>query len=155
MERPDPADTPSPAAGRVRVTSPLATARTHAPRTVRQEIDEASGVGEVYIRSLVRSQLRSALAVVTVLVAGVGSLPLGFALLGGLADAQVGPVPLPWIVLGVLVYPALLLVGWLYVRRAERAEADFAALVHAPEPGRGQQDGSPAGVPGRGRQDGT
>jgi hypothetical protein len=120
---------------------------------VRQEIDEASGVGEVYIRSLVRSQLRSALAVVTVLVAGVGALPLAFTLLGDLAGARVGPVPLPWIVLGVLVYPALLLVGWLYVRRAERAEADFAALVHPPELDRRDDAPDPAGVPGRGRQE--
>ena len=87
----------------------------------------------MYIRSLVRTQLRSALAVVTLLAVGIGSLPLAFTLLPGLARTQVGPVPLPWIVLGVLVYPALLLVGWVYVRRAERAEADFAALVEAAE----------------------
>jgi hypothetical protein len=117
----------------VRVTSPLASAPTHAPRSARQEIDEDSGVGEVYIRSLVRTQLRSAVAVAVALLVGVGSLPLVFALLPAAADARVGPVPLPWLLLGVGVYPLLLLVGWLYVRRAEAAEADFATLVEAAE----------------------
>jgi hypothetical protein len=102
-------------------------------RSARQEIDEETGVGEVYIRSLVRTQLRSALAVVAVLAVGVGSLPLVFAFLPDLAEVRLGPVPLPWLVLGVLVYPALLVVGWVYVRRAEAAETDFAALVDAAE----------------------
>lgn len=120
--------------GRVRVTSPLTAASTpHVRRSARQEIDEETGVGEVYIRSLVRTQLRSALAVVVLLVVGVGSLPLAFALLPDLAGLHLGPVPLPWLVLGVLVYPVLLLVGWGYVRRAEAAESDFATLVEAAE----------------------
>ena len=38
-------------------------------------------------------------------------------------------VPLPWLLLGVVVYPFLVLLGWLYVRRAERNERDFADLV--------------------------
>lgn len=122
------------ARGRVRVTSPLAGPATpHVRRSARQEIDEETGVGEVYIRSLVRTQLRSALAVVAVLAVGVGSLPLVFAFLPDLAEVRLGPVPLPWLVLGVLVYPALLVVGWVYVRRAETAETDFAALVDAAE----------------------
>ena len=35
----------------------------------------------------------------------------------------------PWLLLGVLVYPWLLLLGWRYVRRAEANERDFADLV--------------------------
>jgi hypothetical protein len=38
-------------------------------------------------------------------------------------------VRLPWLLLGVLAYPFLLLVGWVYVRMAERNERDFAELV--------------------------
>ena len=95
----------------------------------RQEIDDESGVGEVYISSLVRSQLRSALGVVALLVGCVSSLPLVFVLVEPVAQARVAGVPVPWIVLGGLVYPFLLVLGWRYVRRAERAEADFADLV--------------------------
>lgn len=36
---------------------------------------------------------------------------------------------LPWLVLGVLVYPALLLGGVLHLRLAERHERDFTELV--------------------------
>ena len=36
---------------------------------------------------------------------------------------------LPWLLLGVLAYPALLAGGALYVRLAERNERDFVELV--------------------------
>jgi hypothetical protein len=122
---PERADGPG---GRVRVTSPLTSAvAPHGRRSARQEIDEETGVGDVYVRSLVSTQLRSALAVVAAL--GLGSLPLVFALVPDVADARLGPVPLPWLLLGVVVYPALLALGWVYVRRSERAEADFTDLV--------------------------
>ena len=38
-------------------------------------------------------------------------------------------LPLGWLLLGVAVYPWLLVLGWAYVRRAERNEDDFAELV--------------------------
>lgn len=129
---PDARDLPplsDPRRERVRVTSPRASAAAHVRRSVREEIDDETGIGEVYVRSLVRSQLRSALAVTAVLVLGIGGLPLAFARIAGLAETEVGGVPLPWVVLGVLIYPAIWLVGWVYVRQSERAEADFHALV--------------------------
>ncbi|AWB90991.1 hypothetical protein [Aeromicrobium chenweiae] len=118
--------------GRVRVTSPLTTASTHVRRSVRQEIDESTGVGEIYMRSLIRSQLRAAITVAVTLLLSIGALPLVFLTFDAVTDATVLGVPLPWIVLGVLVYPFLFTIGWLYIRQAERAERDFAALV---EPG--------------------
>jgi hypothetical protein len=39
---------------------------------------------------------------------------------------------LPWLLLGVLVYPAMLGLGWFYVRQAERNEHDFTDLVDRP-----------------------
>jgi hypothetical protein len=38
-------------------------------------------------------------------------------------------VPLPWLLLGGLVYPALVALGWFYVRQAERVEREFSDLV--------------------------
>ena len=38
-------------------------------------------------------------------------------------------IPLPWLALGLLVYPALIGAGWWYVRQAERTEARFAELA--------------------------
>lgn len=122
--------------GRVRITSPLASAPRHVPRSVRQEIDESTGVGEVYMRSLIRSQLRAALTVVTTLLLSIGMLPVVFLTVDASTSTRVLGVPLPWILLGVVVYPFLCVIGWLYVRQAERAEADFSELVEAgPEPG--------------------
>ena len=42
-------------------------------------------------------------------------------------------VPLPWLLLGVLVHPWLVVLGWVYVRRAEAQERDFADLVEEVE----------------------
>jgi len=123
-----------PRTGRVRITSPLTTASPHVRRTVQQEIDESTGIGEVYVRSLVRSQLRAALTVVTTLMLTLGALPIVFWLLDDLTELTVMGLPLPWIVLGVAVYPGLFLLGWLYVRQADRSERDFAALVFPVDP---------------------
>ncbi len=38
-------------------------------------------------------------------------------------------MPVAWLLLGVVVYPFLLLLGWRYVRSVERNEQDFADLV--------------------------
>jgi hypothetical protein len=120
---------PPPFGHRARITSPRTGARPHVRRTTREEIDQSTAVGEVYIRSLVRAQLRSALGIVLALTATVGALPAAFAFVDGFAEVQVARVPLPWLVLGVGVYPGLLLLGWIYVRRAERIEHAFARLV--------------------------
>lgn len=135
-------DSPDPTTGRVRVTSPLTTAPAHVRRTVQQEIDEATGIGEVYIRSLVRSQLRAALTVVTTLMLTIGSLPVVFWLLDDLNTLEIRGIPLPWVVLAVGVYPGLFLLGWLYVRQAERAERDFATLL-SPTPSPPVEDSGP------------
>jgi hypothetical protein len=38
-------------------------------------------------------------------------------------------LPLPWLVLGLAVYPVVVLVGCYYVWRVERTEREFADLV--------------------------
>lgn len=115
--------------GRVRVTSPLTSAPAHVRRSVRQEIDESTGIGEIYMRSLIRSQLRAALTVALTLMLSIGALPITFLLFDAVTDFEVLGVPAPWWILGVLVYPGLFLLGWVYIRQAERAERDFAELV--------------------------
>ncbi len=112
---------------RVRVTRPP----TGRPRstTVASEIDAGSSVGEVYIASLMRAQLRLALGTVAVLVSTIGSLPLLFVLFPTIRRAEVLDVPLPWILLGIVVYPFLWVLGWVYARRADRHEALFTELV--------------------------
>jgi putative solute:sodium symporter small subunit len=63
----------------------------------------------------------------------VGALPAAFAFIDGFAEITVLGVPLPWLILGAGVYPVLVLLGWRYVRRAERTERAFARLVQPRE----------------------
>ncbi len=123
-----------PRTGRVRITSPLTTASPHVRRTVQQEIDESTGIGEVYVRSLVRSQLRAALTVITTLMLTLGALPIVFWLLEDLRELSVLGIPLPWVILAIAVYPGLFLLGWLYVRQADKSERDFVALISPHDP---------------------
>lgn len=111
------------------VTSPRTTAARHPRYPVTREIDEQTRLGEVYMRSLVRTQLRLALFVCTVLGCVVGGLPLLFSLVPELREVRLLGVPLPWAVLAGLVYPAFVAGAWLYVRQAERNERHFAELV--------------------------
>jgi hypothetical protein len=106
--------------------------RSRARRSNASEIDELTRLGEVYVQSLMRAQLRLASYVVVALVLTLGSLPLLFRLVPG-ADRHVFGVPLSWILLGFAVYPWLVVLAWWYVRRAERNEAAFEDLVDRPE----------------------
>ncbi len=121
--------TPSTPPRRVRVTSPRTTARRSRARSVRSEIDAETQLGEVYMRSLMRSQLRLALGFLALLAATVGMLPVLFTAVPQTRSLTVLGVPLPWLLLGLLVYPYLVLLGWWYVRRAERNEQAFSDLV--------------------------
>lgn len=115
---------------RVLVTSPRMRAlRRPQPRPVMRDIDEQTRVGELYMRSLVRTQLRLAIAVIGTFVVTVGGLPLMFAVAPAARRVEVFGAPLPWLLLGLLAYPAIGAAAWWYVRAAERAERDFADLV--------------------------
>lgn len=114
---------------RVRVTSPRTSATRQRRMTGASEIDAQTDLGEVYMSSLLRSQLRLALLVLAALGVLVAGLPLLFTLLPGLSDVNVLGMPLPWVLLALVVYPFLLLLGWLYVRAAERNERDFTEVV--------------------------
>lgn len=114
---------------RVRITSPRTlAARSRTRRSNAAEIDAQTRLGEVYVQSLMRAQLRLAGYVVLFLAATLGLLPVLFRVLP-VSHVHLFGVPLPWLLLGVVVYPWLLLLAWWYVRRAERNEAAFIDLV--------------------------
>ncbi|MFF4237630.1 hypothetical protein [Actinomadura geliboluensis] len=96
---------------------------------VTREIDEQTGLGEAYMRSLLRTQLRLAVRLCLVLAVVVLGLPLLFALVPEVRERELFGLPLPWVVLGGLIYPWFVACGWWYVRLAERNEDDFADLV--------------------------
>jgi hypothetical protein len=118
---------------RVRVTGPPRRRTTRPDRPRRSQIDDATLVGEIYLTSLLREQLRLGLTGLAVVVLGLGIWPLLFWLSPDLAEVRLLGFPLPWVVIGFAVYPFLWLVGWWFVRAAERNEEDFAALVETRE----------------------
>jgi hypothetical protein len=115
---------------RVRVTSPQMVASPRpAERSATREIDEQTDVGEVYMTALLRSQLRPGLALLAVVLLGLGGLPVLFLLLPEVAAYPVGPVTVAWLILGVAVFPALFAAAWWHVRTAERVERDFTEIL--------------------------
>ncbi|WP_202609777.1 hypothetical protein [Herbidospora solisilvae] len=111
------------------VTSPRTSAARRPRYPATREIDEQTRLGEVYMRSLIRTQLRLALFVCTLLACVIGGLPLLFMLVPSMREVVVLGLPLPWLVLAGLIYPAFVVGAWLYVRAAERNERRFAELV--------------------------
>ena len=115
---------------RVRITSPLMGASRREPyRPATREIDEQTGLGEVYMRSLLRSQLRLALSVLAATGVLLGGLPLLFAVAPSVADAHLLGLPLPWLLLPSWSTRCCWLAARFYVRQAERNEAEFVDVL--------------------------
>ena len=117
---------------RVRVTGPPRQSSTR-PHSRLGDVHEQTAIGGVYLRSLLREQLALAAGILLVVALTLGALPLAFHLWPGLADLEVVRLPVAWVLLGGLVYPFLLFLGWRYVRSVERNERDFADLVEGSE----------------------
>jgi hypothetical protein len=68
---------------RVRVTSPRTTAGRQRRVNVTSEIDAQTRLGELYMSTLLRAQLRLAVTVILVVLVVVGGLPLSYLLFPG------------------------------------------------------------------------
>ncbi len=99
----------------------------------RSELTQQTRVGETLVQGLVRAQLTLALRLSLLVLVALGGLPWLFAIAPSVGRVTVLGVNLPWLLLGVVAFPFLIVVGWAYVRLAERNEQDFADLVQRPE----------------------
>lgn len=117
---------------RVRVTSSRRGAVPVGARPPARDLDEQTALGDVYLRGLMRAQLRLSLAVLALTAVGLAALPVVLALVPATQGTTVFGVPFPWLVLGVAVYPAAWFLARWYARQSERLEADFAEVVEAP-----------------------
>ncbi|HYN30063.1 MAG TPA: hypothetical protein VES95_09360 [Dermatophilaceae bacterium] len=117
------------APNRVRVTSARRGARPLRSRPVSRDLDEQTGLGDVYLAGLMRAQLRLTLQVLAVAAAAVGGFPLLLLAVPATRTLAVAGIPFPWLVLGVAVYPAVYLLARWYTRQAERLEAEFSDVV--------------------------
>ena len=111
---------------RVRVTAPLSAAR---PAVQSREAAEESEVGQLFVRSLIRTQLRLALVVAGGFLLVLCAFPLLLAAVPGLAGTRVAGVPFDWLLLGAGIYPVTGLSAWLYIRSAARNEARYRDLA--------------------------
>lgn len=114
---------------RVTITGPRRDVHRRRPRPITDEIDNQTRVGKIYLRSLIRTQLLLGLATVALVVVPLLAMPLVFGAFPSVRALRIGPMPLWWVLLGIVVYPAMLGVGWWYVRAADRNEAQFTDLV--------------------------
>jgi hypothetical protein len=121
---------PMPSGKRVRVV--LSQRKGHA-RPVRTVIDvqELTEVGEVLTTSLIRSQLGLALRIGGLALLGLGVLPAAFYLFPDLGRFELFGLRLPWLLLGVVAYPFMVLLGWMYARAAEKLEQIFADHIQS------------------------
>jgi hypothetical protein len=119
---------PDPSSKRVRVVLAERKGMARPVRTV-VDIQEGTGVGELLRTNLIGSQLAVALRFAIGAGVTLGILPLLFAMVPEIGRMEVLGVRLPWLVLGVLVYPFLFALGLWHTRTAEYVEKNFADHV--------------------------
>lgn len=108
---------------RVRVTAP-AGAMLNLPK--RETPDPAAAF---YVRSLIRSQLRLALSVALGFLLILIGLAVIVSMWPQIHEIRIGTVPLSWILLGLGVYPLILLAAALYNKAAARNEARYRSIA--------------------------
>ncbi len=123
---------------RVTVTHPMTRAQ-RSGRTgrssARVDLREGGSVenaDDLILQTLMRAQfslaLRRFLGLVVALVVVVCTLVLVGQLRPDALAFRIFSVPVVWWLLGAGVFPSLLLLSWLYVRRIERVEQRFRSL---------------------------
>lgn len=111
---------------RIRVTAPRTALQ---PAKESREAAQDSEVGQLFIRSLIRSQLRLALVVAGCFLLILGAFPLLLAAAPALAETRIAGIPFSWLLLGAGIYPVIGLSAWLFIRSAARNEARYRDLA--------------------------
>ena len=94
-----------------------------------REAAEESDAGQVFVRSLIRSQLRLGVVVAAGFLLILAAFPLMLGLVPGLAESTIMGLPFDWVLLGGGIYPVVGLSAWLYIRTASRNESRYRDLV--------------------------
>lgn len=95
------------------------------------ELEEQTGVGEEWVRQLMRAQLILAIRLIALTVVILVSIPLAFFLVRSLGTISVFGLLLPWLLLGFAVYPFFIAVAWSYNRSADHNEQEFTEMVQS------------------------
>ena len=115
---------------RVRVTAPRSATGTAPTYPVAREMAEQSDVGQLFVRSLIRSQLRLSAVVASGFLVILVGIPVLFSIFPAINTWTVATVPVPWLLLGLGIYPVIIGSATLYVRSAGRIEQRFRDLVN-------------------------
>ena len=110
----------------MRITAPRTPNGSTAPVAAATEAGDPS---DVYVRSLIRSQLRVALVTAGAFAFLLAATTAALAFVPEVRAETVGGIPIVWFVLGAGVYPVVLLVAALFVRAAERNEKRYRSLA--------------------------
>ena len=97
----------------------------------RIEVQEQTEVGDALVRGLVRAQLGLALRLAALAFGTFAVLALLDSIFPVFSELTVFGFRPNWLILGVLVYPAMYATGRLFVRLAEQNERDFIRVVDA------------------------
>jgi putative solute:sodium symporter small subunit len=126
-----PPESPEGTPQRVRVTAPRSGSATASARLAPHAGTDAptSDIAGVYVRSLIRSQLRLAIVFAVGFVVATAAFVLAITFVPELDTTFIFGVPVSWLLLGVGVYPLAITVGGLYVRAASRNEARYRSLT--------------------------
>ena len=105
--------------------------RRSSRRVVRTlaDLEDQTGVGEVLVRQLVQVQWKLSVRLMLITVLVLASIPVTFWLVPSLGTITILGMRLPWLLLGLAVYPFFVVVAWSYNRSVERKEQDFADMV--------------------------
>jgi hypothetical protein len=107
-------DSPAPSTGR---------------RTPRDELAEETAHGELYLSQLRRAQLELSLLGLVAFGGLVGSLPLLFVLIPGLARIHVLGIPLAGVLIAGPLFPMFAVIGMIYKRRADALDESFRDVI--------------------------
>src|SRR5207253_2419049 len=86
---------------------------------------------EEFLHSLMRRQLRLSIICAVAFLAGLFGLPLANYFFPDLMATRILGFTFTWLVLGLLFFPAVWLVAWLFIRRSIRLEEAEVAEVEA------------------------
>lgn len=123
------ADPATRATGRVRVTSSRRGATTARRRPLADALVEQTGAGELYLRGLLRAQLRLALTVLGLVWVVLLGLPVLWTVLPAARAVSLWGVPVAWPLLAVALYPLMVGVAAWYTRRATVLEQRLSAAA--------------------------
>lgn len=94
--------------------------------------EDGAPLASVYLRTLLHINLATSLAYLAPFFVVALGLPILFWLKPGVADIRVIGLPLSWLLLGLVCYPGLAILGYMYMRSAETTEEEFSDLVERP-----------------------